>query len=103
MRLASPAWTAIELAAVLDQDELEQTMASALHTKLIHPSVLPSVINRAERLLLNLLGRADLPLPQTEVTARGWRVMRITWRRLEDTPEAVVARIAQALVSLRAA
>ncbi len=29
--------------------------------------------------------------------AAGWRVMRITWRQVADTPEAVVARIAAAL------
>jgi very-short-patch-repair endonuclease len=29
--------------------------------------------------------------------AAGWRVMRITWRQIADTPEAVVARVAAAL------
>jgi very-short-patch-repair endonuclease len=29
--------------------------------------------------------------------AAGWRVMRITWRQIADTPEAVVARLAGAL------
>lgn len=33
-----------------------------------------------------------------ELSARGLRVMRITWRQIDEEPAAVVARIAQALV-----
>ena len=34
-----------------------------------------------------------------ELQAAGYRVMRVTWRQLADEPEAVVARLAAALVS----
>jgi very-short-patch-repair endonuclease len=32
-----------------------------------------------------------------DLQARGYRVMRVTWRQLVDQPEALIARIAQAL------
>jgi very-short-patch-repair endonuclease len=32
-----------------------------------------------------------------DLQARGYRVMRVTWRQLVDEPEALIARIAQAL------
>ena len=34
-----------------------------------------------------------------ELTAAGWRVMRVTWRQLTQEPEAVIARLARALYS----
>jgi len=34
-----------------------------------------------------------------DLQAAGYRVMRVTWRQLVETPEAVVARIAQALAT----
>ena len=37
------------------------------------------------------------------LVARGWRVIRITWRQLLDEPEAVIAAISAALVVQRAA
>ncbi|MEA2241128.1 MAG: hypothetical protein QOD24_684, partial [Solirubrobacteraceae bacterium] len=37
-------------------------------------------------------------LRDARLQAAGYRVMRITWRQLSEQPEAVVARVAQALV-----
>jgi very-short-patch-repair endonuclease len=36
-------------------------------------------------------------LRDADVQATGYRVMRVTWRQLVDKPEALVARIAQAI------
>jgi very-short-patch-repair endonuclease len=36
-----------------------------------------------------------------ELQARGYRVMRVTWRHLVEEPEAVIARVAQALAQPR--
>jgi very-short-patch-repair endonuclease len=36
-----------------------------------------------------------------ELQAAGYRVIRVTWRQLVDEPEAVIARIAQALAQPR--
>jgi very-short-patch-repair endonuclease len=38
-------------------------------------------------------------LRDAELQAHGWRVIRVTWRRIVHHPEVVVARIAAALVS----
>lgn len=37
-------------------------------------------------------------LRDSELQATGYRVLRVTWSQLADRPEALVARIAQALV-----
>ena len=34
-----------------------------------------------------------------DLMARGWRIIRITWRRLTEEPEAVVATLATALAA----
>ena len=36
-------------------------------------------------------------LRDAELTAAGWRVVRITWRRIEDDPEAVAAQLKRLL------
>jgi len=36
-------------------------------------------------------------LRDAELTAAGWRVVRITWRRIEDEPEAVAAQLKRLL------
>jgi very-short-patch-repair endonuclease len=38
-------------------------------------------------------------LRDVERQAAGYRVMRITWRQIESRPEAVIARVAQALAA----
>jgi very-short-patch-repair endonuclease len=167
LRLTSPTRTLLDLAAVLDQDALEQAVAQAtrlrltteaeLTRQLSHPrpgtAALKAILTRrprmtrsgAERKLLNLLREARLPLPETNVhvaghevdllwrehrlivefdgfayhsdrrayeqdrlrdadlQAAGYRVVRVTWRQLEDGSAAVLARLAQMLVSLPAA
>jgi very-short-patch-repair endonuclease len=97
--------------------------------------------SKAERLMLRLIQRAELPRPQANthveghevdlvwpsqrlivefdgyathslrrsfeqdrrrdqhLVARGWRVIRVTWRQLNDQPEAVVATLATALAA----
>lgn len=64
--------------------------------------------SEAERRFLALVRRADLPEPETNVKlgpyevdfllqVRGFNVIRVTWRQLTGTPEAVLARIVRAL------
>jgi very-short-patch-repair endonuclease len=163
LRLTHPITTLIDLATVLDQDALEQATAQAIRNRLTSETQLRRYLtqatprpglpalkaavgrrprltrSKAERLLLNLLRKARLPLPESnhevngyevdlvwpehrlivefdgfayhsdrhayetdrtrdaDLQAAGYRVIRITWRALEDSPEAVLARIARAL------
>jgi very-short-patch-repair endonuclease len=41
-------------------------------------------------------------LRDAELQAAGYRVMRVTWRQIAEAPEAVIARVAQALVAVAA-
>jgi very-short-patch-repair endonuclease len=163
--VTAPARTLIDLAAVLEGDELEAAYAVALRRRLLEPSQLARVLEanprvkgaaslrelvasgRAptltrsayERKLLHLLERAQLPKPTVNaqllgmevdllwpqqrlvvefdgfgfhstrrsferdrlrdqrLVAAGYRVIRITARQLDRTPEAVIARVAAAL------
>ena len=164
--VTSPARTIVDLAGTLDLDELEAAYALALRRRLTTPQEIAEAMARAphskgvasireltaqrgrftltrskyERKLIQLLGRADLPVPRVNAKAEGhevdllwpehrlivefdgfayhsdrqsfeqdrlrdqrliaagYRVIRITARQLDHTPEAVVARIAAALV-----
>lgn len=166
--ITTPARTLLDLAAGLEQRELEQVFARMLRARLASPSDLNRLLERypaksggprlralldagppaltrseAEERFLTLVQRARLPRPRTNVkvagyevdlvwpaqrlvvevdgyafhssrdafeadrrrdaafAAAGFRVMRVTWRHLTNEPETVVARLAQALVSLR--
>lgn len=164
--VTSPARTIVDLAGVLDGHELEAALALAIRRALVTPQEVTDALARApkskgaatvkelltqgpgptltrskyERKLIQLLKRADLPMPvinskaeghevdllwpeqrlivefdgfayhsdrsafeqdrlrDQRLVAAGYRVIRITARQLNHTPEAVVARIAAALV-----
>lgn len=159
----TPARTLVDLASMLSEDELDTALERARATRIVRPAEIAAALKRArcrrgtgvlrrllesrptltrsqaERRLLDLVRRAGLPRPATNVRigryevdalwreqrlvvevdgfayhagreaferdrrrdadlhAAGYRVLRVTWRRITGEPEAVVATIAQAL------
>jgi very-short-patch-repair endonuclease len=114
---------AAPLAALLDRDvrpsltrsEAERRLLDLLRAAELPPSRVNSHVGRYEvdflwlpqRLIVEMDGyryhasrrafERDR-LRDAELQAAGYRVMRVTWRQVTERPEAVVARIAQALV-----
>lgn len=163
LAVTSPARTLLDLAAVLPPDRLDAALERARSKRLVTPPAVHAAMercpkrrgsatlrrlledrptltrSRAERLLLDLVARSGLPLPETnvrigayevdalwrrervvveidgyafhadrraferdrrrdaELQARGHRVLRFTWRRLQDEPEAVLVTLARTL------
>jgi very-short-patch-repair endonuclease len=161
--VTAPARTLVDLAAVLDAEQLDSALERARAARLVRPADVLAALERspyrrgaatlrrlladrptitrskAERLLADLVRRGGLPRPQTnaivrgfevdllwaaerlvvefdgfefhadraafeldrrrdaELQASGYRVIRVTWRRLLDEPEAVLVTIARAL------
>ncbi|MGH2962145.1 MAG: DUF559 domain-containing protein [Solirubrobacterales bacterium] len=165
--ITTAARTALDLAAIVSQRELEQAVAEVLRRNLASHGALLALAARyptrhgvpalrhllerderpaltrseAEERFLALVRRAELPPPEVNVSVRGfevdflwrqerlvvevdgfayhsdrrtfendrrrdaelaahgYRVIRVTWSRIVDSPAAVVARVAQALAS----
>ena len=163
MPVIAPARTLLDLAAELDEDDLETAYERARVLRLVRPADVRAALDRApglrgagrlralvedrpgltrsaaERLLLDLLRRGGLPDPVTNVRvaghevdllwrsarlvvevdgyawhrgrrafeqdrrrdadlqASGFRVLRVTWRRIEQQPEALLVTLARAL------
>ncbi len=167
LAVTAPARTLVDLAGLLEPEELEAAYAIALRRRLVTPSQVTEALHsngpakgaarlRAlatqdgsprltrsayERMLLSLLRRAQLPAPAVNaqllgmevdllwprerlvvefdgfgyhssrrsferdrlrdqrLVAAGYRVIRVTARQLDRTPEAVLARVAAALAT----
>ena len=166
--VTSPARTLFDLAPLLPQSHLDRVLEEAQVLRLTAPRAIEAILDRhpgaaalraalkrqhdpsltrseAEARLLELIRKADLPPPQTnvrilahevdlvwpaarlivevdgfafhstrqaferdrlwdaELQAAGYRVIRVTWRQVAETPEAVIARLARALATIAAA
>jgi very-short-patch-repair endonuclease len=162
--VTSPLRTIADVAGMVGERELDRAVAEALALRLVRPPQLDALVtaaagrrgvatlraildggprltrSEAERLLLRVVARANLPRPRTNVRlgdrevdaywpdarlvvesdgyathsgrrsfeddrlrdaaleASGLRVMRFTWRQLNDRPEAVAALLGAALL-----
>jgi very-short-patch-repair endonuclease len=104
-RDAAPALTRSEAEAAL----LDLLRAAGIPPTAVNARVGPYEVDflwRPQRLIAEVdgyafhAGRAAFErdrLRDAELAAAGWRVLRVTWRQIAETPEAVVARIAAAL------
>ncbi|MDX6675613.1 MAG: hypothetical protein QOH11_3031 [Solirubrobacteraceae bacterium] len=102
----------------LTRSEAETRMLGLLRAARLAPSAVNARVGRyevdflwrAQRLVVEVDGyayhgtRAGFERDRArdaELQAAGYRVIRVTWRQLVDAPEAVIARIAQALAQPR--
>ena len=105
----------LAMAPVLTRSEAEERLLALMRAAGIPPDGVNTRVGRhevdflwrSERLIVEIDGfayhssRAAFErdrLRDAELLAAGYRVIRVTWRQLVHEPEAVIARIAQALV-----